>query len=138
MALGKLRRQIAAADADMLSPSHFVRHFVSGLAPKLKQRLEESDDYADIKKDETKMNSKLMVWARAMQKANRPASTLNTIMEADDEETEADISTDDFQKIHSSLLSFLDERGKTNGAVERIIAVIEEIFRTRIESSQVK
>ena len=113
MALDKYRRQIAAVDPEMLTASHFVRHFVSGLAPKLKQRLEESEEYASIKKDEAKMNAKLTIWARAMQKATRPASTLNTILEdGENADSDVDISTDDFKSLRSSLLSFLDERGK--------------------------
>ena len=113
MALDKLRRQIAAIDSEMLSASHFVRHFVSGLAPKLKQRLEESEEYASIKKDEAKMNAKLTTWARAMQKATRPASTLNAILEDGEiADSDVDISTDDFKNLRSSLFSFLDERGK--------------------------
>ena len=114
MALDKLRRQIAAVDSEMLSASHFVRHFVSGLAPKLKQRLEESEEYASIKKDEAKMNAKLTIWARAMQKATRPASTLNTILEDEEiADSDVDISTDDCKNLRSSLLSFLKNTWST-------------------------
>ena len=69
MELDKKRRQISAVDDDMLSTSHFIRHFIARLAPKLKQRLEESEDYSSIKQDESKLNAKLMIWSRAMQKA---------------------------------------------------------------------
>lgn len=116
MTLDKLRRQIAAVDGEMLSAAHFIRHFVAGLAPKLKQRLEESEEYATIKKDESKMNNKLTIWARAMQKASRPVSTLNTILEDVDADSNVDISTDDFKNLRSSLLSLLDERGKRKAA----------------------
>ena len=65
-----------------------------------------------IKKDESKLNAKLMIWARAMQKASRPTATLQTIIEEDDKETNVDVQTENFQQLQSSLLSFLDERGK--------------------------
>ena len=119
MELDKKRRQISAVDNTMLSKSHFIRHYIARLAPKLKQRLEESEDYINIKLDESKLNAKLVVWSRAMQKASRPTSTLNTIIEADDEETDVNIQTESFQRLHSDLLSFLDERGKKKFAANK-------------------
>ena len=115
MNLDKLRRQISVIEADMLSTSHFVRHYIDGLAPKLKQKLEESEDYDSIKREEAKLHSKLLKWSRAMQKAQRNANatTLSTITEEDEN---VDITTDDFK----ALRAFLNKRKNNNARIEKI------------------
>ena len=48
MKLDKVPRQINVIDNELLSPAHFQRQFVAGLAPKLMQKLEEDEDSTSV------------------------------------------------------------------------------------------
>lgn len=104
MKLDKVRRQINVIDNELLSPAHFQRQFVAGLAPKLKQKLEEDEDSAALKKNEQQLNQKLLKWSRAMSKAAKASPTLATIAEANEVvESEVDLSTDEFKQLRAFL-----------------------------------
>ena len=101
MNLDKLRRQLTAIETDLLTQPHYMRRLLAGLSPKLKQKLEESDDYDDIKNDEGRLNSKLHKWSKAMQRSTR-TSTLNTITEEDSED---DVNTEGFEALRAFFKS---------------------------------